>query len=155
MNKPASILLAVLGLIVWQPVLSQQGSSSVQTLRGADAAASDQAPVERPYAGQAPGTQKRIARTFSNQPPLIPHTIEGVDTLTLEENACLSCHGPENYKLINAPKPSDSHFRDRDGKTLPDVSAARRQCMTCHVPQADAKPMVENTFRSDMAGETK
>ena len=155
MNKPVMTFFTALGLIASQPALPQQGASSVQTLRGADAAAIDQAPLERAYPSQAPGSQKRIARTFSTQPPLIPHTIEGVDTLTLEENACLSCHGPENYKLVNAPKPSESHFKDRDGKTLTDVSAARRQCMTCHVPQADAKPIVENTFRSDSTAEKK
>ena len=149
MNKSATILLAILGLTLSQPALAQQGASRVQTLRGADAATSDQAPMERYYTGQAPGSQKPVARTFSTQPPVIPHAIEGIDTVTLQDNSCLMCHGPQNYKTMTAPKVSDSHFKDRDGKMLAEVSSARHQCTACHVPQADAKPLVENTFRGD------
>jgi len=151
MNKSITILLATLGLILSQPTPAQQGTSRVQTLRGADAAATDQAPPERPYTGKSPGSQKRVARTFSTQPPVIPHSIEGFEEVTLQNNPCLSCHGPENYKNAKAPKPADSHFRDRDGKMLSTVSAARYQCTACHVPQANAKPLVENTFRGDAA----
>ena len=151
MNKSATILLAILGLILSQPALAQQGPSGVQTLRGADAAASDQAPPERHYTGKFPGSQKPVARTFSTQPPVIPHAIEGFDAVTLQSNPCLSCHGPENYKNVKAPKMADSHFKDRDGKMLAEVSAARHQCTACHVPQADAKPLVENTFKGDVA----
>lgn len=151
MNKSVTILLATLGLIMSQPTPAQQGTLGVQTLRGADAATIDQAPPERPYAGKLPGSQNRVVRTFSTQPPVIPHAIEGFDEVTLQNNPCLSCHGPENYKNVKAPKVGDSHFKDRDGKTLPAVSAARYQCRSCHVPQADAKPLVGNTFRDDAA----
>ncbi|HUF81317.1 MAG TPA: nitrate reductase cytochrome c-type subunit [Burkholderiales bacterium] len=155
MSKSATILLALLGLILSQPALAQQGASRVQTLRGADADATDQAPAERSYTGSAPGSQKPVARTFSTQPPVIPHAIEGIDTVTLQDNSCLMCHGPQNYKTMKAPKAPDSHFKDRDGKMLADVSAARLQCTACHVPQADAKPLVENTFRGDAATTAK
>ncbi|MBI1991138.1 MAG: nitrate reductase cytochrome c-type subunit [Betaproteobacteria bacterium] len=151
MNKSITILLATLGLILSQPAIAQQSTSRVQTLRGADAAATDQAPPERPYAGKSPGSQKLVARTFSTQPPLIPHSIEGFEELTLQSNPCLSCHGPENYKNVKAPKVADSHFKDRDGKVLLEVSASRYQCTGCHVPQANAKPLVANTFRGDAA----
>ncbi len=151
MNKSVAILLATLGLTMSQPTPAQQGTLGVQTLRGADAATIDQAPPERPYAGKFPGSQNRVARTFSTQPPVIPHAIEGFDEVTLQSNPCLSCHGPENYKNAKAPKVSDSHFKGRDGKTLPGVSAARYQCRSCHVPQANANPLVENTFRGDTA----
>ena len=33
-----------------------------------------------------------------------------------------------------------------DGKTLSDVSPRRYFCLQCHVTQADAAPLVENTF---------
>ena len=151
MNKSVTILLATLGLILSQPTLAQQGTSRVQTLRGADTAATDHAPPERPYTGKSPGSQKPVARTFSTQPPVIPHAIEGFDEVTLQNNPCLSCHGPANYKNVKAPKAGDSHFKDRDGKILSEVSAARHQCTSCHVPQADAKPLVENTFRGEAA----
>lgn len=155
MNKSVTILLATLGLILSQPALAQQGTSRVQTLRGADAATADQAPPERPYAGKSPGSQKPLARTFSTQPPVIPHAIEGLDEVTLQNNPCLSCHGPENYKNARTPKVADSHFKDRDGKILSEVSAARHQCTACHVPQVDAKPLVENTFRGDAGAAAK
>lgn len=155
MNKSATILLAALGLILSQPALAQQGAPRLQTLRGADAAATDQAPPERLYTGKSPGSQKPVARTFSTQPPLIPHAIEDFDAVTLESNPCLSCHGPANYESVGAPKMADSHFKGRDGNTLTDVSAARHQCTACHVPQADAKPLVENTFRGDVATRRK
>lgn len=155
MNKSVTILLAALGLIVSQPALAQQGTSRVQTLRGADAAATDQAPPERPYTGKSPGSQRPVARTFSTQPPVIPHSIEGFDEITLQNNPCMSCHGPENYKNVKAPKVADSHFKDRDGKILSEVSAARYECTACHVPQADAKPLVKNTFRGDVGTAAK
>jgi cytochrome c-type protein NapB len=151
MNPFATILTVLLGLILSQPALAQQSASRVQTLRGSDAAATDQAPPEQPYKGMAPGSQKPVARTFSTQPPVIPHAIEGIDTVTLADNSCLMCHGPQNYKTMKSPKVSDSHFKDRDGKMLAEVSPARHQCAACHVPQADAKPLVENTFRGDAA----
>jgi nitrate reductase (cytochrome), electron transfer subunit len=155
MNKSVMILLAILGLILSQPALAQQGASRVQTLRGTDAAATDQAPPERPYTGKSPGSQKRVARTFSTQPPVIPHSIEGLDAITLQVNPCLACHGPENYKNVKAPKAADSHFKGRDGRILSEVSAARYQCTTCHVPQANAKPLVANTFRGDALAKKK
>ncbi len=151
MNKSVTILLTALGLILLQPALAQQGASTVQTLRGADAATTDQAPLERPYTGKSPGSQKPVARTFSTQPPVIPHSIEGFDQVTLQSNPCLSCHGPENYMNVKAPKIADSHLKGSDGKVLSEVSAARYQCTACHVPQADAKPLIANTFRGDAA----
>jgi len=149
MNKSVTVHLATRGLILSQLAIAKRSSSRVQTLRGADAAATDQAPPERPYTGKSPGSQKPVARTFSTQPPVIPHAIEGFDEVTLQNNPCLSCHGPENYKNVRAPKVADSHFKDRDGKILSEVSAARHQCTACPVPQADANPLVENTFRGD------
>lgn len=155
MNKSVSVFFATFCLILSQPALAQQGSSGVQTLRGADVAVTDQVPAARPYAGKAPGSQKPIALTFSTQPPLIPHSIEDLDEVTLQDNPCISCHGPANYKNAGAPKTADSHFKDRDGKTLSGVSPARYQCTACHVPQVDARPLVQNTFRSVVEAKKK
>ena len=155
MSKPVAIVLAALALMISPLAGAQDAASKVQTLRAADVAATEQAPQERPYAGKSPGSQKPIARTFSTQPPVIPHAIEGFDEVTLQNNPCLACHGPDNYKKVKAPKISASHFKGRDGKMLPAVSAALYQCTVCHVPQADAKPLVENTFRGDAAAKKK
>lgn len=155
MNKSITILLATLALALWQPASAQQAAPKVQTLRGANADDADKAPEDKPYAGKDPGSQKTIARTFIGQPPLIPHTVEDFPAITLEENPCLICHGPENYKDVNAPKAGDSHFKDRDGKTLTDVSPARHQCTACHVPQADTRPLVQNTFKGAVGAKKK
>ncbi len=145
MNKSTMILLAILALALWEPASARQAAPKVRTLRGTGADDADKPPQVTPDAGKLPGSQKPIARTFSGQPPLIPHTIEDFSSITLEENACLVCHGPENYKYVNAPEVGASHFKDRDGKTLSEVSPARHQCTACHVPQAEARPPVQNT----------
>ena len=40
-----------------------------------------------------------------------------------------------------------SHYLDRDGKELPSISTRRYFCLQCHVPQFDAEPLVQNTFK--------
>lgn len=125
--------------------VTPQIAASPQSLRGADVATQDQAPDEKAYQGKKPGTQKPIPRTFSTQPPLISHAVENFDEVTLEENQCLTCHGPDVYVKKNAPKIGDSHV-DKGTKTS---STARHACVMCHVPQADAKPLVDNFFKGD------
>jgi cytochrome c-type protein NapB len=89
-----------------------------------------------------------VARTFRDQPPVIPHAMTNFDEITTEENQCLTCHDLENYQKKEAPRLSDSHLRDpRTNKPLKNVSAARYNCTQCHVPQADAPPLVENSFQ--------
>lgn len=119
----------------------------VSTLRGADTAATDQAPAEQlAYTGKKPGLQKPIARTFSTQPPLVPHAVDNFDEITVEENQCMTCHGLDAYQKKNAPKLGDSHLDG--GKKM--VAMDRYQCNSCHVPQVDAKPLVDNTFVGHM-----
>ena len=122
--------------------------SAVKSIRGVDAQVADQAPEEKFNPGKRPGSQKLITRTFQQQPPVIPHATENFDEITLEENQCLTCHGPEKFKEKNAPKIGDSHFRNQQtGEIMKQVSSARYNCVQCHVPQVDAPPLVENTFQ--------
>ncbi|MBX3648919.1 MAG: nitrate reductase cytochrome c-type subunit [Rhodocyclaceae bacterium] len=124
----------------------------VSTLRGADVAASDKAPeTSKEYEGKKPGLQKPIARTFSTQPPLVPHAVANFDEITVAENQCLECHSLENYRKKNAPKMGDSHLAFSKDGTKKMVTMDRYQCNTCHVPQVDAKPLVENTFVGNVA----
>lgn len=127
---------------------SQQVGAGPQSLRGADAATEDKVFEERAWQGKMPGSQQPIPRTYSTQPPLIPHAIENLDEVTLEGNQCLSCHGLETYKQIGAPRPGDRHFAGNDPKSGK-VAGARHACVMCHVPQADAKPLVDNAFKGD------
>ena len=91
-----------------------------------------------------------MARTYRDQPPVIPHAVENFDEINLEENQCLTCHSADNYKKKKAPKIGDSHFRDREGKVLQTSSALRHNCTQCHVAQVDAPPLVENDFKGDI-----
>lgn len=144
MNKTLTILAAMLvavaaGCATYEPVGS---------MRGIDVAAADKAPEVRTYAGKRPGTagQQKIARTFAEQPPVIPHAVENFDDINLEENQCMDCHSPAKYQEKKAPKVGDSHFLDRNGNKLASVSMLRHNCTQCHVPQVDAPPLVENRF---------
>ena len=101
----------------------------------------DQAPQLHQY--QKDGLP--IERNYLLQPPLIPHQIEGY-TITPKFNKCMSCHSWTKYKEANATKISQTHFESRDGAVLANISARRYFCVQCHVPQTNARPLVENTF---------
>src|SRR5690606_38699795 len=63
-----------------------QQFAGVKSMRGDDVAAADKAQQEKKYLGGRPGTQQPIVRTFSTQPPLIPHATDNFDEITLEAN---------------------------------------------------------------------
>ena len=87
-----------------------------------------------------------ITRDYVQQPPLIPHKVEGY-IINLKFNKCLSCHSWKNYKRARATKVSQTHFADRDGDVLANISSRRYFCTQCHVPQKNATPLVENEFK--------
>lgn len=87
-----------------------------------------------------------IQRDYVQQPPLIPHSIESYK-INLKFNKCLTCHSWANYKEAGATKISQTHFEDRAGDVHANIAARRYFCTQCHVPQVDAKPLVENTFQ--------
>jgi cytochrome c-type protein NapB len=93
----------------------------------------------------------RKMRAYPEQPPVIPHSIEGYQ-LSVNANRCLSCHRREFTESSGAPMISVTHYMDREGQMLADVSPRRYFCTACHVPQADRREPVANTFidMSDM-----
>lgn len=88
----------------------------------------------------------RRGRAYPEQPPVIPHTIRNYE-ISLNANQCLTCHGRQFTQQSQAPMISVTHFMGRDDQVLATVSARRFFCTQCHVPQQDAKPLVENNFR--------
>lgn len=80
------------------------------------------------------------------QPPLVPHTIRNYE-VSLNANKCLSCHSWKNAKEMGATKVSVTHYVNREDAVLADVSPRRYFCLQCHVPQANATPLVENEFK--------
>jgi cytochrome c-type protein NapB len=87
----------------------------------------------------------RVRRNYPDQPPLIPHAIEGY-ALDLNANKCMSCHARRFTEQSQAPMISVTHYQDREGNTLGGLAPRRYACLACHVPQTEARPLVENRF---------
>lgn len=87
----------------------------------------------------------RQERSFRQQPPLIPHRIDKYE-IDLKVNQCLRCHDWPYNVQEKAPKVSETHYVDREGHRLDKIAGTRWFCTQCHAPQADAKPLVNNTF---------
>jgi cytochrome c-type protein NapB len=92
-----------------------------------------------------PKEQPRMALDYVNQPPMIPHNVDGYQ-VTSKVNTCLKCHGVQSYRTTGAPRISPTHFVDSDGHVSSSVAPRRYFCLSCHVPQADAAPIIGNTF---------
>jgi cytochrome c-type protein NapB len=90
---------------------------------------------------------RAIARSHAWQPPIIPHNVKGYQ-ITKNVNMCMVCHAAKNAPRTGATPVGASHYLDRDGKRLENISTRRYFCLQCHVPQFDADPLVENTFKS-------
>ena len=141
MIKPlriATLLLLGTGMVVPQFATAEH----VVSLRGNTPLDED---TKAPEMKQWDKDGQPIPRDYVQQPPLIPHKIEGYK-INQKFNKCLTCHSWANYKEAGATKISQTHFADRDANVLANVSARRYFCTQCHVPQVNAKPLVENTF---------
>ncbi|KIF81593.1 nitrate reductase cytochrome c-type subunit [Noviherbaspirillum autotrophicum] len=87
----------------------------------------------------------RRARNYAMQPPVVPHKIEGYQ-LDKNANRCMMCHARTRTQESQAPMISVTHFMDREGNFLAELSPRRYFCLQCHVPQAELKPLVDNGF---------
>ena len=87
----------------------------------------------------------RVRRNYPDQPPVIPHTIEGYE-ISFSANKCLTCHSRKFTEQSQAPMISVTHYQDREGNTLGGISPRRYACTACHVVQTGARPLVENRF---------
>jgi len=146
MKKTASLAIAT----VIATLIGCASSSGPAPMRGADVTAPDKAPAVKQYAEKVPGVgqPQLIARTFVGQPPMVPHTVEKYVPLTMEENACMECHQTPDIRGQKIPQIGESHFsktrKAKNGK--PALEMSRFQCDSCHVPQVDAKELVDNQF---------
>ena len=80
------------------------------------------------------------------QPPLIPHDTRGYE-VNLQVNKCMSCHARRRTEESQAPMISVTHYMDREGNFLADVSPRRYFCEQCHVVQTNAPTLVGNDFK--------
>jgi len=141
MKTTRVVLACLLALVVGATVAAEK--YGFKSLRG-----------DTPLNQEAAATQlldpqkdhKPEARNFVHQPPLIPHTIRDYK-ITRTHNKCMECHSWQRYREFGATKISMTHFKDRSGADTATVSPLRYFCTQCHVPQADTRPLVNNTFK--------
>jgi len=73
------------------------------------------------YSTTYTGSGHKIKRAFQDAPPMIPHDVDGMLPITINNNQCLGCHMPENAKNMGmgaTPIPV-SHFTNfRPSTTL-------------------------------------
>ena len=90
-------------------------------------------------------TDVRPQRSYPMQPPTIPHKTRGYE-LNLQVNKCMSCHARTRTEESRAPMISVTHYMNRDGNFLAEVSPRRYFCNQCHVNQTAERLLIENTF---------
>ncbi|AKJ28313.1 nitrate reductase cytochrome c-type subunit [Caldimonas brevitalea] len=134
----AAALLLLSGLALALPA---QAVDTTDRMRGAPI---DQTTVPPPIAN-TDNSDVRRTRNYAMQPPVVPHKIDGYQ-LDKNANRCMFCHARAKTQESQAPMISVSHFMDRDGNFLAELSPRRYFCLQCHVPQAQLNPLVENRF---------
>lgn len=137
-------VLACLAIIALGAAAQERAAITIVPRLTGEAAPMSQASI--PPLAQPIVDDVRRARNFPEQPPVIPHSIDGYQ-LTLNTNRCLSCHKREFTGGSGAPMVSPTHFVERDGRVLSDVAPRRYFCTLCHVQQTDARALVPNRFR--------
>lgn len=99
-----------------------------------------------PALGNAVNDDVRRTRNYAQQPPVIPHRIDGYQ-VDKNFNKCMDCHSRNKAEASQAVPVSITHYQDRDGNTLEQISTRRYYCVQCHVGQENVKPFVSNTFQ--------
>ena len=141
MNILAALALLSATAALGTSVLAQD--KGVKALREAPVNQSDLAPDLYKQSTPADG----FGRSYRQQPPLIPHKTEGYQVST-DNTACMTCHDWPGNTRVHAPKISETHYVDRQGARLDKVAGHRYFCPQCHVPKADARPLVGNRLEN-------
>lgn len=109
----------------------------------------DPSPAAFAYSDKAPSKSGVLPRAYAGAPPQIPHVIDKYLPIKADENACLDCHEKPammGRKVKGKPTPMpESHYTRVDGSWQ--RNNTQYFCTQCHVPQANVKELVGNTFR--------
>lgn len=132
------------------------------------------------YSTTAAGTSKKFERAFENAPPMIPHDVDGMLPITIDNNSCTGCHDPAVAPSMGATPLPKSHFTDfrpntslakngmitKEGKEvvntsdfktvatpLESLSGTRFNCSQCHTPQSNSTMVPKNTFKGEFRTE--
>lgn len=115
-------------------------------------------PEKFSYSEKFPGIDPVLKRAYPGAPPQIPHNIEAFLPVGKARNMCKTCHDKRDTfdangkakKVKGQPTAIPaSHYIDHrldTGKIGKTLVGARTVCTQCHVPQANVKPLVKNTF---------
>ena len=97
-----------------------------------------------------PGQVKLYKKSYYTAPPMIPHKVAHMVPIKVGKNECLMCHMPLHAKKLGIPQMPKDHFVDNFDKNTkePRVAGSRYFCTTCHAPQANVKPAVQNHFNN-------
>jgi cytochrome c-type protein NapB len=121
----------------------------------------------------------KIKRAFQDAPPMIPHDVEGMLPIKINDNQCIGCHMPDVASSMGATPIPVSHFinfrpvtslakdgeieknghiiKNTSSEKLDNVSikktnklyGGRFNCTQCHAPQSGEDVAVPNTFEPD------
>src|SRR5437762_1742546 len=103
--------------------------------------------TQPPLLGNAVNDDVRRPRNYDMQPPTIPHRIDGYQ-IDKNFNKCLDCHARAKTEVSQAVPVSATHYIDRSGNVLSQISTRRYFCMQCHVAQDAVLPLVGNSFEN-------
>lgn len=135
-------LLALIGFITL--MTASIADNQIATLRGeAPLPEEETAPLMAPEVND----DKRLSRDYPMASPTIPHKADDY-RIDLNSNKCLSCHNRQRVSESQAPMISVTHFMNRDGNFLADVSPNRYFCNQCHVSQKEVDLLIDNEFIS-------
>ncbi len=77
------------------------------------------------YTRPTAGTSTKFERAFTDAPPMIPHSVDGLLPITTTNNQCINCHMPDVAKSMGATPISETHFTNyrphtvmKDGNVL-------------------------------------
>jgi cytochrome c-type protein NapB len=121
--------------------LTTEGSQDIATLRNGPI----NVEAQPPRLSRIDNSDIKRRRAYPMQPPTIPHKIDGYQ-VDLKVNRCLACHSRKRSEDSQATMVSVTHYMDREGNFLADVSPRRYFCEQCHVTQADTQPLLVNDF---------
>ncbi|WP_096086893.1 nitrate reductase cytochrome c-type subunit [Agaribacterium haliotis] len=134
------LILATLSSALFSVLLYANEIATLRQGTPLDEVSTNPAPMQN-----VSNTDVKEIRAYPMQPPMIPHKIDNYQ-VDLKANKCLSCHARDMVGDSQATMISVTHFMDRDGNFLADVSPRRYFCTQCHVPQVERKDLVENEF---------
>ena len=122
--------------------LAQAADPQVATLRGTAPLNEEATP---PIMEKVENNDLKRQRDYPQQTPTIPHDISKYQ-LDKNFNKCMDCHSRKLADEAQAPAVSVTHYMNRDGDFLGEMSPRRYFCTQCHVHQLESKPLVENEF---------